>query len=244
MPHNAPCTPPGSTSPALSSAATPQPPLLIDLGQRSKNRYYLPSPVAPASAGACPGAGVGGADFGSGISGAPGTLAAGTYVCTTPITVSGILDVSGPVLLYVDLSSSTYGPGSPAITITPGSYVNDQADYCVNGGSSGCSSAPNLPDSQDLELFVDGTGQFGVTSGSAFYLGGIVYAPHVSLMGDACSSHYYGSVVVNSLDCRGGPALDISYDTGLADVYGPWTEGSYTQIDPAAFYAAMTASGF
>jgi hypothetical protein len=40
--------------------------------------------------------------------------------------------------------------------------------------------------------------------------------------------------VINVLTCDGGPHLSVSYDSALANLYGPWTAGSYTQINPAS----------
>lgn len=71
----------------------------------------------------------------------------------------------------------------------------------------------------------------------------MVYAPNASLTEDGCKSRYYGSLVINTLTCAGGPQLDVSYDSSLAKVYRPWTAGAYTQINPATFSAAMAASG-
>lgn len=209
--------------------------------QSSRADYYLPSVSVPASAGACPGAGVGGGEFGSGIAGAPTALVGGTYLCTSPLSFSGYLNVTGPVQVYLQLDPDLYGPGTSAITIAPGSFINDQADYCASGGTSGCGSSPDLPYSQNLEIFTDDTGQVGNSSGTGFYLGALLYAPNAVLAGDACSSHYYGAVVVGAVSCSTG-SPSFSYDASLAGVYGPWTAGSYSQINPSDFDAAMAAA--
>lgn len=210
--------------------------------KKSPDRYYVYTPTAPAGALPCPGTGTSGSELGSGFAGAPTDLVAGTYVCNTPITISGLLDVSGPVQLYVILGS-TYGAGTAAITIAPGSYVNDQADYCANGGTTGCDTPSDLPASQDLQIFSDTTGTIGNDTGSGYYLGAVLYAPNASLTQDGCQSNYYGSLVLNTLTCEGGPHLDVSYDSSLASLYGPWASSGYTQIDPADFQSAMSASG-
>ncbi len=87
------------------------------------------------------------------------------------------------------------------------------------------------------------TGTFGNDPGNGYYLGAVVYAPNASFTQDACKSHYYGSLVINSLTCDGGPHLYVSYDSSLTTLYGPWAAGAYTQINPATFRAAMSASG-
>ena len=207
------------------------------------SRYYLSSPTAPADAFPCPGTGTGGTELGSGFAGAPTLLPPGTYLCNNPVTFSGVLEVGGPVQLYVILDPSTYGSSTPAVTIAPGSYVNDRSDYCANGGATGCAVPPDLPTSQNLEIWTNGTGAFGAAAGSGFYLGAVVHAPAASVSGDGCQSHYYGSLVVDTLACTGGPGLFVSYDTSLSTDYGPWTQGAYTQINPSAFTDAMAAAG-
>lgn len=198
--------------------------------QKFTTKYYLAPPTAPSGSSECPNLG----QLGSGIPGAPTTLAAGTYLCTIPVTISGTLDVGGPVSLYIILDPSVYNSTTSALTIIRGSYVNDQADYCANGGSGACSPKPDLPNSQDLQIFSNSTGTFGNDNGQGYYFGGIIYAPDASLTGDGCKSQYYGSLVINTLTCNGGPHLAVSYDSSLSSLYGPWTPGGYTQIDPSS----------
>ncbi len=193
--------------------------------------YYLPTPQAPTTYLACPTNG----DFGSGISGAPSLLAAGTYLCTQPITISGELNVSGTVSLYVILDPAQYNSSTNAITISRGSYVNDMSDYCAaNSGATGCSPTPDLPDATAFQLFTNSNGNVGNDNGQGYDFGGILYAPQAQLTQDGCKSQYYGSIVINVLTCNGGPHLSVSYDSALSSLYGPWTAGSYTQINPGS----------
>lgn len=210
----------------------------------SPTDYVLPTVTAPASAGTCPGTGVGGSELGSKTPGAPTSLAAGTYLCTAPVSVNGYLDVLGPVQLYIRLDPSLYGAGTALLDVTPGSWINDQSDYCAGGGTTGCTGSQDLPSSANLVVLTGNTGQIGDETGSGFYLGAVLYAPNAYLAADACSSHYYGAVVVAGVTCGGsGPQGSVSYDTALSGVYGPWAAGPYTQIDPSTFGAAMSASG-
>lgn len=196
--------------------------------QSHSNTYYLPAPSAPTGAMACPGAGV----MGSGVTGAPSVLATGTYLCTTPITISGLLTVTGPVELYVMLDPSLYNSSTSAITIVPGSFVNDQYDYCTSGGgTSGCSPTPDLPNSENLELLTNATGTVGNANGGGYFFAGVMYAPSASLTLNGCKSSYYGSLVVNTLTCDGGPHLWVSYDEVLTSDYGPWATSGYTEIN-------------
>jgi len=196
--------------------------------QSNPDTYYLAPPSPPADALPCPDGGL----MGSAIAGAPSSLAAGSYLCTTPVTISGVLDVDGPVQLYVMLDPTLYGSTTGAITITSGSYVNDQADYCAANG--GCSPAPDLPASQDFQLFTNATGTVGNSNGSGFWFGGIVYAPDASLTADGCKSVYYGSLTINTLTCNAGPHLTVYYDETLATDYGPWAASDYTQVNPSS----------
>jgi hypothetical protein len=142
--------------------------------------------------------------------------------------------VTGQVKLYVILDPSLYGPGTTAITITSGSYVNDQSDYCAaNIGAAGCTPTPDLPSAQSFEVFSNTTGSVGGYSGSGYWLGGILYAPTASLTQDGCKSVYYGSLIISTLTCDGGPHLTINYDNALQTVYGPWFVSGYTQISPS-----------
>jgi hypothetical protein len=199
--------------------------------QAFSNDYYLPTPVAPSYSLPCPNNG----NLGSGIAGAPTSLSAGTYLCTTPVTISGLLQITGQVSLYIILSNSTYNSNTSALTITAKSDVNDMSDYCASAGSStpGCTPTPNLPTAANFQVLIDSDGQVGFDNGQGYYFGGVLYAPSAYLTQDGCKSQYYGSLVINTLTCNGGPHLYVSYDSALGQVYGPWTPSAYTQVNPA-----------
>lgn len=216
--------------------------------QSYPNLFYLPTPAAPSGPLPCPGlsatvGGVGVDELGTGYAGAPVTLSAGTYLCTTPVAMSGSLNVSGAVQLFIILDPSQYGSATAALTVAPDSYINDTSDYCTNGGSSGCHPTPDLPSSQNFAILTNSTGTIGNSNGDGFYMGAILYAPNASITENGCKSHYYGTVVIGEITCNGGPHLYVSYDSTLSTVYGPWTPGQYTQINPSTFMSAMTASG-
>jgi hypothetical protein len=204
----------------------------------------LPIPTAPNPYSACPGvlsSGNDAFDFGSGFSGAPTVIPAGTYLCTKPVNISGLLDVSGQVSLYIILDPSIYGATTPVVTIVRGAYVNDDYDYCVNSSSppASCTPTPNLPSAEDLQIFTNSNGTVGNDNGQGYYLGGILDAPDASLTGDGCKSVYYGAAVINTLTCNGGPNLVVNYDNELSSLYGAWTGSGYTQIPPATVNAAL-----
>ena len=219
--------------------------------QSYPNLYYLPTPTAPTNALPCPGlAGTmtsGGtqysvSEFGTGYAGAPSTIVGGTYLCTTPVAMSGVVTVLGSVQLNIILDSS-FGSTTPALTIIRGSYVNDASDACAAGAITACHPTPNLPASQNLQILTNSTGTVGNDNGQGYYLGAVLYAPLASLTQDGCKSYYYGTLIVGELTCNGGPHLFVSYDSTLSTVYGPWTPGAYTQVNPATFTSAMAASG-
>jgi hypothetical protein len=215
--------------------------------QKYPDVYSIAVPTAPSGALPCPGipgtvGGIGVEEMGSAYAGAPSQIASGTYLCTTPVAISGLVKTFGAVQLDIILDSSQYGSTTPALTIQPGSYVNDMADYCANGGSSGCDPTPSLPTSQNLQILTNGTGPIGNATGG-YDLGGIVYAPNAALTQNGGTSRYFGSVTVGSLNVKGGAGLYFNYDTTLASDYGPWSPGLYTEIDPSTFTSAMTAAG-
>jgi hypothetical protein len=225
--------------------------------QSYPNLYYLPTPAAPDNPLPCPG--ITGtvaegstqtvaSELGTGFPGAPTTIAAGNYLCTTPVAMKGVVTIVGAVQLNIILDG-TYDSSTQALIIVGGStgtgltYINDPYDACLAGAITGCHPTPNLPTSQNLQILTNSTGTVGNDAGQGYYLGAILYAPLASLTQDGCKSHYYGTVVISALTCSGGPNLFVSYDSTLSTVYGPWTPGAYSQINPATFTAAMTASG-
>jgi hypothetical protein len=144
------------------------------------------------------------------------------------VTIDGNLSVNaatGPISLYIILDPTIYSSSTAALTITVGSTVNAKASY--NPGDT-------LPDASQLRIYSNSTGTFGNVNGQAYYMGAIVYAPQASLTGDGCKSVYYGSLVINTLTCNGGPHLTVHYDTDLANIYGPWSITGYTQIPPGS----------
>lgn len=112
--------------------------------------------------------------------------------------------------------------------------MNDQSDYCAaNVGAAGYSPTPDLPSAESFEIFSNTTGTVGNDAGSGYWFGGILYAPTASLTQNGCKSTYYGSLIINTLTCNGGPHLTVNYDEVLQTVYGPWTVSGYTQITPS-----------
>lgn len=205
--------------------------------------YPLPIPAAPNNmAPNCPGNGIMGSTSSTGLS----TLPAGTYLCTTPITISGLLQVSGQVQLYVILDPSQYGSSTNAVTITRGSYVNDMADYCAANptDTTNCTGTYDLPSALNFQLFSNSTGTVGNDNGQpGYWFGGILYAPQASLTQDGCGSHYYGSLTINLLTCEGGPHLYVSYDSELATDWGPWTASAYQQVNPSSVLDLFAPTG-
>jgi Tfp pilus assembly protein PilX len=197
--------------------------------------YPLPPPTAPTSNQGCPNDG----QLGSGFSGAPSTLgSAGSdtvYVCNQPVTISGLLNVSGTVSFYIMLDPSVYNSSTNVLTIAPSSYVNDMSDYCAaNSGASGCSPTPDLPVATSLQIYTNSNGTVGNDNGQGYGFGGILYAPQASLTQDGCKSQYYGALVINTLTCNGGPHLYVSYDSALSTFYGPWSANNYLEINPSS----------
>jgi hypothetical protein len=199
--------------------------------QSFQNIYYLPS-VSTNLPDNCPNGG----NLGSGFGSTWNTLNAGTYVCDEPVNISGLLQVTGAVTLYINLTGGSYNSSTAALTIATPSYVNDLYDYCQNTtpAPAQCTPAPNLPAAANFQVLINSAGQVGFANGQGYYFGGILYAPQAYLTEDGCKSHYYGSLTINTLTCNGGPHLYVSYDTALQGIYGSWAPSSYTQENPSS----------
>jgi hypothetical protein len=149
------------------------------------------------------------------------------YVCNnTAVSISGNLQVAGPVQFYIQLDSSTnqsfVNKKTPTLAITDGSTVNVSPP-----------APPNpLPDASLLQIFSNSSGNIGDKSANTFYYGGTIYAPNASLSDAGCQGVYYGAMIVGTLTCNGGPNLTINYDADLANLYGPWSTSGYVQIPP------------
>jgi Tfp pilus assembly protein PilX len=187
--------------------------------------YPVSTPTAPSTSSGCPNGG----DLGSAYGASWSTLSPGTYLCTVPVTISGTLTVpnasaTDPVKLYVILPSSTNLSSTTAVTIIRSSLVNAASSYT---GSS------PLPVATALQILSNAVGAVGGDNGQGYYFGGVIDAPQAFLTGDGCKSVYYGALVINTLTCNGGPNLTVNYDTGLRQLYTPWSMSGYTDI-PAA----------
>jgi hypothetical protein len=191
--------------------------------------FNVPVKSPPAGTYNCPGNG----QLGSGITGAPTIIGAPgqttIYVCNdTAVTISGNLQVAGPVQFYIQLDSSTnqsfISSRTPTLNIIPNSTVNVIPPV----------PPTTLPDATMLQVFSNSSGTVGDSNGQGFYYGGTIYAPNASLTGDGCQSVYYGSLVLGSFTCHGGPNLTINYDEDLGKLYGPWSTSGYVQIPPGS----------
>jgi hypothetical protein len=179
----------------------------------------VPPPDAPTSYEDCPNGG----SLGAGNS--YSTLAPGTYLCTSPVTINGNLSISptGQVKIYIILPSSSNTASTTALDITGGSNVNIPA-------------SPNLPVAANLQILTNSIGNVGDSNGnSAYTFGGVLYAPNAYLVGNGCKSVYYGSIVINTFTCNGGPHLTVYYDSELSQTYTPWVVSAYTEIPSASF---------
>lgn len=191
--------------------------------------YTLPVPVAPPSAQSCPNGG----NLGSGASPPYPTIAPGTYLCTSEVTVSGTLTVSpsGPVKLYIIIPPAQNTSGSTFFYPTAGSQINTTITYADMSGG-GPQSTDTLPASQLFQVFSNSVGLLDVNGQHGFVFGGILYAPEASLSAAGCKSYIFGSATINTYTCNGGPNLGIYYDESLAQDFGSWQVSGYQQINP------------
>ncbi|HWE66876.1 MAG TPA: hypothetical protein VG298_09550, partial [Acidimicrobiales bacterium] len=160
----------------------------------------------------------------------------GTYACAYPITITGNLAVTGgPVQLFVNILDPNASTTTD-IDITAGSTVNYNGSVDASGK---CVLSGTLPDATQLQIFTNGAGLVGDSSGKGYCFGGILYAPNASLTGNGCKSSYLGAVVINIFTCNGGPNLGFYYDNALKALFGPWTTSGYTQIPPSTVQTAL-----
>lgn len=165
----------------------------------------------------------------------------GTYLCTSPLQISGTLTVdssasdSNPVKMYVILG----GTGTANTTktafadIAANSQINTTITYSsMNGGLPPSNST--LPDAQLFQLYTNSIGTLTTNGSNGFVYGGIIDAPQASLVGNGCQSYYFGAAIINTYTCNGGPNLGLYYDSTLSQDYGPWQVSGYQQIDPAS----------
>ncbi|HWE53958.1 MAG TPA: hypothetical protein VG435_00510 [Acidimicrobiales bacterium] len=194
--------------------------------------YNVPDPVAPSGALSCPNNG----KLGSGASPAYATIAPGTYLCTSEVTVTGTLTVSpssGPVQLYIMIPSAQNTSGSTFFYPAADSQINTSITYSdMTGG--GPQMSDTLPTSEDFQVFSNSVGVLDVNGNHGFVFGGILYAPDASLTANGCKSYIFGSATINTYTCHGGPNLGIYYDSSLGQDFGPWQISGYQQINPGS----------
>lgn len=204
------------------SCGTPQP---------ENTNYALPDPVPPANPGACPNNGMLGA--GNGVP----TLDPGVYLCTTPVTINGNLQDTSttyPVQLYVMLPSGSNTSSTTFLNMSNAPSVNTTLT-ATQINSSDFPQDYTMPDAQMFQIFTNSVGNLDTNGVSnSFVYAGIIYAPDASMTANGCKNYYFGSAIINTYTCHGGPNLGFYYDSSLQYDFGGWQVGSYQQINPSA----------
>lgn len=198
----------------------------------SQNQVYqVPDPQAPPGALPCPNNGL----LGTGQVPPYPTIDPGTYVCTSPVSISGqIMDSSttSPVKLYI-MTGSSY---ANFLTVAANSQINTTIPFgSLNNPSSGPPSGSTLPDPTLFQVYSNSNGNLtsnGVSNG--FIYAGILYAPDAYLTNNGCKSSFLGSVTINTYTCAGSPNLTFWYDSQLKYNFGAWQVTGYQQINPAS----------
>jgi hypothetical protein len=151
------------------------------------------------------------------------------YVCrNTAVSISGHLEVDGPVQFYVQLDQST---NSAFINAKPQAEPTLDFDTGATVNVSLPVGPTNLPNATLLQFFTNSSGTIGYKNNGAFYYGGTIYAPEATMTDAGCQGVYYGSLVLSSFQCNGAN-LTVSYDTDFENIYGPWGTTGYVQIPP------------
>lgn len=200
--------------------------------------YKLTTPSSPMGAYfACPNNGLLGSNqtVTGTVAGVNAPLPSGTYLCSNQqVVINGNMSVSGPVTIDIILDSATntsmVNSGTPTLDIKSGSYVNVSTAITTTPPAANVS----LPDATLLTIASNSTGTVGDSTGQGYWYGGVLDAPDASLVGNGCKSVYFGSTVINTLTCNGGPHLTVYYDSLLTSVYGPWQTSGYQQINPSS----------
>jgi hypothetical protein len=201
----------------------------------SQNKVWQVPDAQPPSGGTytCPDGGQLGSGYGSGPNGNE-YIAPGTYVCTSPVSISGtVMDSSttDPVQLYI-MTGSNY---SNFLTIAGNSQINTTIPFgSLNNGSPGPPSGSTMPDPQLFQVFSNSDGNLtsdGVSNG--FIFAGILYAPDAYLTNNGCKSSFLGSVTINTYTCNGSPNLNFWYDSQLQYDFGAWQVSGFQQINPS-----------
>lgn len=181
-------------------------------GTVAQGPYDTPDPVVPttASPGGCPGT--------NGV--VSGTLAAGTYLCSSDITFSGNVTVSGPVVIY--MSNPSTG--------------NQTSDLNLSGATVNSGGSP-----VDLQIFKIGSGDVNPGTGShGVNFTGIVYAPGADMTVNGGQINWTGSITLNTFTVNGTPNLNFNYDQRLlALVLQDWRVKDYTEIPSSEAEAAL-----
>ena len=121
-------------------------------------------------------------------------IAEGTYLCTQAVVFPSNVTITGPVKLFV------LADGSPQPITLDNTTVNA-------GGSAG-----------DFLLYVDGAGDITTNGNHAFNFTGVLHAPEMEMTGNGCKATIFGSIVLASFDCNGGPNFDFTYDSSLYEL--------------------------
>lgn len=198
----------------------------------SQNQVYqVPDPQAPASALPCPNNGL----LGSGQVPPYPTIDPGTYLCTSPVSISGqVMDSSttNPVKLYI-MTGSSY---ANFLSIAGSSQINTTIPFgSLNNPSPGPPAGSTMPDPNLFQVYSNSNGNLtsnGVSTG--FIYAGILYAPDAYLTNNGCKSSFLGSVTINTYTCNGSPNLTFWYDSQLKYDFGDWQVSGYQQINPAS----------
>lgn len=195
--------------------------------------YNVPDPAPPAGNYTC---GPFVSPVGSGASPPVDQVSGGTYVCTSPVTITGVLAVApgtGPVQLYIMLPQSSNTASTTFMEVATDSQVNTTITYADMAGG-GPQPSDTLPDPTLFQVYTNSVGVLDVNGSHGFVMGGIIDAPEASMTLNSCQSYIFGAAVINTYTCNGGPNLGIYYDSQLKSLYGAWQVSAYQQINPSS----------
>ncbi len=152
--------------------------------------------------------------------GIPGTT---TYVRYTGITISGTLNISGDVVMYVDGDLSDVGSG---INVKDDSSLELYITGDFGPGGNGVDLSSSNGDPSVLRIYGIGTStQTLVLGKNKATTVGCVYAPKANVTIGKNKAVFIGQITANSFNCKN--SADIVFDSRAADV-NPVSGGELT----------------
>jgi hypothetical protein len=146
------------------------------------------------------------------------TIVSGVYLCSGDLTLSGTINVAGPVVIYEIPPAG----GASTLTLTGLSMLPSDIPTNLQIFKSGPGS---IVTDTDTDSF------FGFGSDRVTFIG-VLYAPESSLNSPNCGMSIRGSITVDTFICDGEfPSLSLAYDSGVGGLLSDrWSMANYREV--------------